>query len=65
MTLESVWLIFRAECGAEFPQKSVVSVCHLASVVYELQEQTCQCTKVPRWLFQGLLISAVFDLRVP
>lgn len=33
--------------------------------VCELQEQTCQHTKVPRWLFQGLLISAVFDLNVP
>lgn len=33
--------------------------------VCELQERICQHTKVPRWLFQGRLISAVFALKVP
>lgn len=47
-----------------FPE--VLSICLSSCKCFcELQEQTCQHTKVPRWLFQGLLISDVFDLNVP
>lgn len=60
-------LPIRPQCGAEFSQKCVVSACHLASVCVSFKNKLVSTgnTRVPRWLFQGLLISAVFDLNVP